>query len=48
MTVRYVLSLPEAYERREKLKKQFDSLGLDFEILEAKKILERRSAAAHF
>lgn len=37
MTVRYVLSLPEAYERRKKLKKQFDSLGLDFEILEAKK-----------
>lgn len=37
MTVRYVLSLPEAYVRREKLKKQFDSLGLSFEILEAKR-----------
>lgn len=38
MTERYVLSLPDAYERRAKLKEQFDFLGLDFKILDAKRI----------
>ena len=40
MTVRYVLSLPEAFERREKIKKQFDLLGLDFNIIDAKRFTE--------
>lgn len=37
MTVRYVLSLPGAFERRKEIKKQFSLLGLDFEIVDAKK-----------
>lgn len=41
MGVRYVLSLPEAYDRRKKLKEQFDLLGLNFEIIEAKRISEK-------
>lgn len=40
MTVRYVLSLPESFERREKIKKQFVSLGLNFEIIDAKRFTE--------
>ena len=41
MGVRYVLSLPEAYDRRKKLKEQFDLLGLNFELIEAKRISEK-------
>ena len=42
MGVRYVLSLPEAYDRRKKLKEQFDLLGLILRLLKLKESQKKR------